>query len=53
MSARQRKCPKPDKTLFDTLDEALEFLRRGDITSWKQPVRAYRCKGHYHVTSKP
>ena len=48
MSARHRKCPTPEKVTYRTLQEALQAVRHDP-----RLVRPYRCRSHYHTTSRP
>lgn len=52
MAARHRKCPTPEKQEYATLDAAIAALRRPYKGKLKAPTRPYRCKGHYHLTSR-
>jgi hypothetical protein len=47
MAARHRKCPRPDKTVYTTRWAAFRAVLRDP-----RLVRTYRCKGHWHTTSK-
>lgn len=50
MAARHRKCPTPSKVVYPSREAALRAVRRMPLD--RGEVRAYRCKGHYHLTSR-
>lgn len=49
MAARHRKCPTPTKRSFASRDDALTVLR--SMKTNRLESRAYRCRGHWHLTS--
>ena len=46
-----RRCPCPDKARYPTRGAALVALRGLPFDRLYQPVRAYRCGGHWHLTA--
>lgn len=49
---RRRKCPTPEKVKYPSYEAAIRAIRAANYRRLAAPIRAYRCKSHYHLTSK-